>query len=455
MQRLKSIVARQLKIDEVLVTSDLSYQSISEWDSLAHIGLIITLEKEYGLKINQEQVLKLTSIQSISDFLTNSATNTLPSEKKDKIHRGLSGVKFDYSEITMIDGLRGRLSYRGYSIHEIVDKISLEETIYLLMFGDLPDGIALAELKRQLTEFRILPKDISTLLRAMGEVPSHQALRTAVSMAEAYDPEAKDKSEEAIYRKGLRLISQIPLMVATHQAAREGRDIELPDPGVSHAAYCLALFSPKLAQAPEIVRIFEKDLILHADHSSNASTFVARIATSVEADFYGAITAAISTFAGALHGGAVEDVMLMLEEIGSPTAAKEYIAEKIAANKPIPGFGHRVYRTADPRARHLRASAWNLAKRFERERYLALMDAVVEEMKPMSRLGLDVNVDFYAAVAYRILGFSPDLYAPIFMMARIVGWTAHILEQGSKNVLIRPLLEYTGPSERRLKPARL
>lgn len=453
MQHLTSLVARHLKIDDVLVTPALAYHSISEWDSLGHIGLILAIEKEYGVQIKQEHVLKLTSVQAIWDFLNNRDKETESDGKNEKIHRGLSGVKFDYSAITMIDGLRGKLSYRGYSIHDIVDRLSFEQTIYLILFGDLPEGIQLADIKRQLADYRILPDGVSRLLRTMAAVPPYQALRTAVSMLEAYDPEAEDMSIAATYRKGLRLMAQIPLIIATHHAAREGRDIHLPDHDTSHAAYCLSLFSPKLAQIPEIVRIFEKDLILHADHSSNASTFVARIATSVEADFYGAITAAISTFTGALHGGAVEDVMHMLEEIGSPKAAKAYIAEKIAANKPIPGFGHRVYRTADPRARHLRASAWNLARRFEREHYLALMDAVVDEMKPMSRLGLDVNVDFYAAVAYRILGFPPDLYASIFMMARIVGWTAHILEQASNNVLLRPLLEYNGPSERRLKPA--
>ncbi len=455
--RLQRTVAAALKLDPMLVTPDLSYQSTVEWDSLAHVGLMLALEQEFGVSVAPMQVLDLVTIPAIEAFIgasvrprtttTAAAPATTPTTEEPAVHRGLSGVHFDRSRITKIDGQAGRLSYRGFDIGEVAEHLSFEETLHLLVFGEIPDHAQLSAVCDQLETARYLPEAVAQALVAMKDATPMAALRTGVSMLAAFSTAKEAKSP---WTMGLRLVSQIPLIVATHQAARQGRRAPSVPLGVRHAEFVLRIMAPDLAVTPEIVCAFEQDLVIHADHSANAATFAARVATGTESDFLGAVTAAISTFAGARHGGAVEDVMVMLDEIGDPARAADYIRHRQANNLPIFGFGHRVYRTADPRAKYLRGIAEFLARKAGQERYLAILDAVVEEMAARSRLGIDVNVDFYAAVAYKALGFEADLFAPLFVMGRIAGWIAHVKEQQESNILIRPLLQYVGPVERRL-----
>ena len=447
--RLRKTMAMALALDEEQVTSTLTYQSLTEWDSSAHVGLMLALEAEYGIQVAPTKVMELVSFAAILAFVSPDQPASLAAPTVD-VKRGLNGVHFDHSSITMIDGEHGRLMYRGYAIHDIVQNLSFEETFHLLAFGELPDAQTLNRLHDQLMAARALPASVTATLQAMQGATSMAALQTGVAMAAAFDPDFGDDSVDAVYRQGIRLTAQIPLMIATHTAARRDETAPTPMPVVGHAAYALALLAPVAATSAATVRLFEQDLMIHADHSSNASTFIARVTTSTGAGLHAAVAAAVGAFSGALHGGAVADVMMMLDEIGEVERVADYIVGRLARNQPVPGFGHRVYRTADPRARHLRATAWVLAKRTGQKKYLEILDAVIAAMAERNRFGIDVNVDLYAAVAYRALGFSPDLYAPLFAMGRIAGWVAHIMEQKTNNILIRPLLQYVGPAERPL-----
>ena len=372
-------------------------------------------------------------------------------EDKIEIHRGLKGVYFDRSATSLIDGKRGELSYYGYSIHDLAQHSTFEEVVYLLLHGELPTQTQLASTIEQLQAARKLPEHIVSLITSLKSAHPMEVLRTAVSALEADDPDRADKSPDAMGRKGLRLCSQLVSIAGTHAAQRENREIAVPVNSVTHAGFVLEMITGKEPSTAAAL-LMDKDLILHAEHGSNASTFVARVVIGTEASFHGAITAAVAALSGAAHGGAAEDVMRMAMEIGSPENAAAYVKNARASGIAVTGFGHRVYRTEDPRARHMRDGLKNMAAETGGTKWLEILQAVVEEMKPYARFGVHVNVDFYSGVTYYLNGIPPDMFVPLFAMGRMPGWTAQCLEQQQSNILIRPLTEYNGPAPRSYVP---
>ncbi|WP_405240710.1 citrate/2-methylcitrate synthase [Lentisalinibacter orientalis] len=372
----------------------------------------------------------------------NSSDTSVP-----RINRGLKGVYFDRSPTTFIDGRAGELLYAGYSIHDLASQSTFEEVCYLLLNGELPTRAELAELDHGLKEARVLAPEVVDTIRAVARQHPMQVLRTCVSLLEAFDEDAGDDSEAACLRKGLRLTSQVPMIVAAQQRIREDEEPIDPDPALGHAANFLYMLSgsrPSEATAA----LMDRDLILHAEHGANASAFAARVVTGTRASLHAAMTAAVAALSGSAHGGAAEDVMQMAQEIGSPENAAAYVREKRARREAIMGFGHRVYRSEDPRARHLRKGVEQLSQEMGQPQWFEILQAVVEAMKPYSRLGVNVNVDFYAGVIYHLLGIPKDVFVPVFAIGRVPGWTAQILEQVRSNILIRPLTLYNGPGRR-------
>ena len=357
--------------------------------------------------------------------------------------KGLEGVTAVNSSICYIDGDHGVLAYRGIDIHELADHSHFEECCYVLWFGRLPSRPELQEFKLSLARERKLDASIISLLR---QAPKHalpmDVLRTIVSALSFYDPEEKVNDAEANLRKSIRLTSQIAYVVAAYDRIRKGKPIVEPDRSLSHAANFLYQLNGEIPSATA-ERALDIALILHADHELNASTFAARVVAATLSDMHSAITAAIGALKGPLHGGANEAVFRILEAIDSSGADPvEYVKGMLAQKKKIPGFGHRVYHTEDPRATHLRAMSRDLgnssgiAKWFEISRKIE--EFVVAERK------LNANVDFYSASTYHTLGIDIDLFTPVFAVSRIAGWTAHVMEQLSDNRLIRPRAEYQG-----------
>jgi citrate synthase len=371
--------------------------------------------------------------------------------QKIEIHRGLKGVYFDRSKVCYIDGRAGELRYRGYSIHDLAEHASFEETCYLLLDGELPSRAQLAAFDAELKAARQLAPQALDVIRTMRDAHPMDVLRTTVSALSAFDPEVRDKSPEATRRKGLRLTSQVPMIVTAHEHIRNGREPIAPHPGLGHAANFLYMLQGKEPSA-DTARLMDIDMVLHAEHGANASSFTARVVAGTEADLHGAITAAIAALAGPAHGGAAENVMHMAREIGDPAGAAEYVKRKRAAREAIMGFGHRVYRAEDPRARHMRAGVERLSREMGQPQWYQILEALVEAMKPYARLGVNVNVDFYAGVVYYLNGIPSDLFVPIFAIGRVPGWTVSVLEQIENNILIRPLTHYDGPAARDYVP---
>jgi citrate synthase len=372
------------------------------------------------------------------------------SEKVD-IHRGLKGVYFDRSRVCYIDGRAGELRYRGYSIHDLAERSSFEETCYLLLRGELPDRLRLESFTAELKAARRLPSEILALIRLVKTAHPMDVLRTAVSALAAFDPEVADNSPEAIVRKGIRLTSQVAMIVAAHEQIRNGREPVAPDPKLGHAANFLYMLKGE-APSADTARLMDTDMILHAEHGSNASAFTARVVAGTEANLHAAITAAIAALSGPAHGGAAENVMNMAQEIGEAANVAEYVKRKRAAKEAVMGFGHRVYRAEDPRARHMRAGVEKLSREMGQPQWYQILEALVEAMKPYARHGVNVNVDFYAGVVYYLNGIPADLFVPIFAVGRVPGWTVQVLEQMENNILIRPLTLYNGPEPRSYVP---
>lgn len=368
-----------------------------------------------------------------------------------EIHRGLKGVYFDRSPVCFIDGRAGELLYRGYSIHDLAERSTFEETCYLLFKGELPTPAQLAEFDSELKAARVLPAGVCDLIRTIQGAHPMDVLRTAVSALAAFDPETADKSPAATLRKGVRLTSQVPMIIAAHEHIRNGREPVAPESGLGHAANFLHMLKGKPPSA-EAARLMDMDMILHAEHGANASAFTARVVAGTEADLHGAITAAVAALAGPAHGGAAENVMRMAQEIGEPSCAAQYVKRKREAREAVMGFGHRVYRAEDPRARHMRAGVEKLSREMGQPQWYRILEAVVEAMKPYARHGVNVNVDFYAGVVYFLNGIAEDLFVPIFAVGRVPGWTVQVLEQMENNILIRPLTVYNGPAPRAYVP---
>jgi citrate synthase len=368
-----------------------------------------------------------------------------------KVQRGLRGVYFDRSPCTYIDGKAGELRYRGYSIHDLAEHSSFEEAAWLLLHGELPSKPQLAAFDRELRAARKLPDAVFDIIRLTKSAHPMDALRTAVSALSAFDPDAADNSREAILRKGVRLTSQVPMIVAAHARMREGLDPVPADDGLTHAANLLWMLKGE-KPGREAVELIDRDLVLHAEHGSNASSFAARVVIGTEANLHAAITAAVAALSGPAHGGAAEDVMKMAEEIGDAGRAADYVREKRKAGEPVTGFGHRVYRAEDPRARHMRAGVERLSQELGQPKWYEILQAVVKAMAPYARHGVNVNVDFYSGVVYHLLGIKRDLFVPIFAVGRVPGWVVQVLEQMDNNILIRPLTLYNGPDLRPYVP---
>ncbi len=358
--------------------------------------------------------------------------------------KGLEGVVATSSKICYIDGDRGILAYRGIDIHELAQHSNFEETCYLLWFGRLPTSPELRELRDRLAEERKLDPSIVTLLR---NVPRHalpmDVLRTAVSALSFYDPEEKNNDRKANIDKAIRITSQIAMIVAAYDRIRKGQPVVDPDRSLSHAANFLLMLNGK-PPSPTAERALDIALILHADHELNASTFAARVTAATLSDMHSAITSAIGALKGPLHGGANEAVFQILKTIDTSGADPiEYVKGMLAQKKKIPGFGHRVYHTEDPRATHLRAMSRDLGKSSGQGKWFEMSHKIEAFVKAEKKL--NANVDFYSASTYPTLGIDMDLFTPTFAVSRISGWAAHVIEQLDDNRLIRPRAEYLGP----------
>ncbi len=364
--------------------------------------------------------------------------------------KGLADVVAAETKLSDIDGKLGKLWYVGYDIHDLARYSTFEETVYLLHRERLPSASDLEELNERLVAERDLEEFTSGLMGTFAEVASPMSmLRTTVSAASAFDPDGWDQSEEANERKAVRLIARFPTLIAAYHRARTGQDMLPPNPKLPHAANFLYML---LGEEPDedLARAFDICLVLHADHTMNASTFAARVVASTLSDMHSAITAAIAALKGPLHGGANEAVMKMLGEIGDPGNAESYIKAKLGRKEKIMGFGHRVYKTEDPRATHLRRLSRELGERSGDARWYEASERI--EKVVMEEKGLYPNVDFYAATVYRALGIPTDLFTSIFAASRVAGWTAHVREQLADNRLIRPESEYIGPRNQTYVP---
>jgi citrate synthase len=355
---------------------------------------------------------------------------------------GLEGVVATSSKICFIDGSQGILSYFGYNIHTLADNATFEEVIYLLWNGKLPNQQELAGLKSALVAERELPNEVIGFLKTVpkGGAPM-DVLRTAVSMLSLYDPLGAQNSEEANVKKAVKLMARVATIVTSYDRLRNGKEIVPGDPQLGYAANFLATLTGK---RPDDVmeRVFDVALILHADHELNASTFAARVTAATLSDIYSAVTSAIGALKGPLHGGANEDVIRRLLSTKSADDAVEKVKQDLNNKIKIAGFGHRVYRTVDPRAIHLKKLSEELGRRTghtELYEKSARVEQTVHELKD-----LNANVDFYSASTYYSLGIPVDLFTPIFAVSRMSGWTAHILEQYRNNRLIRPRADYQG-----------
>jgi citrate synthase len=367
----------------------------------------------------------------------------------DATGKGLEGVVAAQTRISDVDGQQGRLWYAGYDIADLAAHASFEETIHLLHHLELPTAAQLSETVAMLRAESTLDPLLVDLVGALAERTGPMTtLRTAVSAAAALDPD-DEESEEANLAKAYRLMAKTPQIIATYQRLRTGGDAIEPRDDLGIAANFLYALTGKQPD-PQVARDFDVVLVLYADHTLNASTFAGRVAAATMADMYAAVTAAVATLQGPLHGGAIEEVREMLEDIGEPDRAADWVHGQLAAKQKIMGFGHRVYKTWDPRATVLREIAERLGRQFGETRWydtsVRVQEAVMEA-KP-----LYPNVDFYTASVYSALGLPPDLYTPLFAAARMAGWTAHIREQYADNRLIRPDSEYIGPDPRAWKP---
>ena len=372
-------------------------------------------------------------------------------KKKVDIHRGLVGVYFDRTKTTFINGKEGILEYRGYSIHDLAEKSTFEETAYLLLYGDLPNKVQLQGFDSDLKSSRDIPKEIIDIIKTIKDSHPMDVLRTAVSALSSFDPEVSDKSAEATLRKGIRLTAQVPTIVMAHNALRQNKTPIPPNSNLSHAANFLYMLDG-VEPSESTAKLMDKDFILHADHGSNASAFAARVSAGTQADLHSAITTGVAVLSGPSHGGAAENVMKMVKEVGSPENAKAYVTNLLKSKERVMGFGHRVYKSQDPRAGHLKEGVENLSKEMGQPGWYEILSAVMDSMKPYQRRGIHVNVDFFAGVIYHLLGIPTDLFVPIFAVGRIPGWTIQVVEQYNNNILLRPLLEYTGEHERKYIP---
>jgi citrate synthase len=373
-----------------------------------------------------------------------------PEEAGIVTEKGLREVVAGQTKVSDIDGDAGRLWYAGYEIADLAANASFEEVVYLLHHAHLPNREELDEI----TEFLVNERELSPfLLKLMPDLAQQTSpmsmLRTGISAASAYDPDGWDESAEAQYRKALRLIAKTPTLIATYHRLRTGQEVLPPNPKLPHAANFLWML---LGEEPDLddAAALDTTLILYGDHTMNASTFTARIIASTLADMFSAITGAIGALKGPLHGGANEEAMKMAEEIGSPDKAEEYVRDRLSRHEKVMGFGHAVYTTMDPRATVLKQLGREVGERHGDTRWADVFEALQDTVYEQKQLW--PNVDLYAAGVYHVLGIPTDLMTPIFAMARMAGWTAHVREQYADNKVIRPASEYVGPRDQTWVP---
>ena len=357
--------------------------------------------------------------------------------------KGLEGVVAATTRLSDVRGDIGQLIYCGYDINELAGKVSYEEVVHLLHHNHLPNRHELNDLKARLAAARDLPDGVIKIIKTLPKsTPPMHAIRTAISALGCFDEHADDLSMDANRERAMHLIAQIPIVTAYFHRARQGKSLLPSDPHLGEAANFLYLIDgEKPSQEKEST--MDMCYVLHADHGMNASTFSARVTIATLSDMYSAITSAIGTLKGPLHGGANEGVIKMLQDIGSPDKVDTYVADCLAQKKKIMGIGHRVYKTLDPRAPHLKRMAQKLSAKLGEPKWIQMSERIAEIM--FKEKGLNANVDFYSATVYYSLGIPTDLFTPIFAISRTSGWTAHVIEQLSDNRLIRPQSVYTGP----------
>ena len=358
--------------------------------------------------------------------------------------KGLEGIVAANSGICWIDGEAGVLSYRGIDIHELAEHSTFEETTFLLWNGFLPNELALREFTTQLAFARSLDQRIVEMMRTFPtDATPMEVLRTAVSALSFYDVDESDNSHDANVRKAYKLTAQIAMIVAIYDRLRKGKEIIPPDRSLSHAGNFLWMLNG-VKPSETATRTLDIALVLHADHELNASTFAARVIAATLSDIHSAVTGALGALKGPLHGGANEGVMRLLYAIDKAGAdPAEYVRDLLAAKKKVMGFGHRVYKTEDPRATHLRRMSEQLGKDSGQTKWFDYSRAI--ELYIKTEKNLNANVDFYSASTYTMLGIDVDLFTPIFAISRVAGWAAHVIEQLDDNRLIRPRAEYIGP----------
>ncbi len=361
---------------------------------------------------------------------------------------GLEGVVAAPSEICFIDGVAGRLVYRGYEIADLVENVGFEETAYLLWDAKLPNRSELDQLKSQLSMDAALPPHTLAILKALpAKTETMDALRTAVSSLSATDTDLTSNEPAANRRKAVRLTAQLPTIVASFHRLRKGEQPIAPDKSLSIAANFLYMLNGKKPHET-LTRVLDAALVLHAEHGFNASTFAARVTAATLADMHAGVTAAIAALKGPLHGGANQEVMELLLECGDADAAEKRVRAMLTSGEKVPGFGHRVYKTFDPRATYLRKMSKQLGEAAGNSKWYEMSERLIPVVKELKNK--DPNVDFFSASAYYTMGIPIDLYTPIFAIARIAGWTAHIMEQHSNNRIIRPQDDYRGPFGRKV-----
>lgn len=370
------------------------------------------------------------------------------SEATEQVIAGLEGVLACESSIAYIDGSIPELLLRGYDIHDIAQTLTFEQVAFLIWHDRVPSDEELRTFSADLASRRALPRQVMDLLRAMPAAAHPMAgLRTAVSLLGAMDAHAEDLSPQDNLRKAKDLTAQMPTIVAAQARLQRGQEPIAPDPGLGHAANYCYMLTGKVPDATT-TRTFDTALLLYAEHETNASTFACRVVVGTEADFYSAVVAGIGAIKGPLHGGAIDEVMRMLLEIETPERAAAYVDEALAARRKLPGFGHRVYRAGDPRAAQLRVMAQQLGVASGDERWFAIATAAEQRMRETK--GIIANVDYFAAPVLYHLGFPLNVFTNVVASARIVGWSAHILEQYAHNRLIRPRARYVGQRGRKL-----
>jgi 2-methylcitrate synthase len=364
--------------------------------------------------------------------------------------KGLEGIVAAATRLSDVKGDIGQLIYCGYDINELAGKVSYEEVVHLLHHDHLPNQTELDELRGLLASKRELPKGVTDVIKKFPkDAPPMHVIRTAISALGCFDPEADNDSMDENRLKALRLIARIPVITAYFHRHRQGKTLVAPDPSLGEAANFLYMIDGEKPSA-EKESTMDMCYVLHADHGMNASTFSARVTIATLSDMYSAITSAIGTLKGPLHGGANEGVIKMLQEIGSIDRVDAYVDECLAQKKKIMGIGHRVYKTLDPRAPHLKRMAQILSAKLGEPKWIQMSERIAELM--LTKKSLHANVDFYSATVYYSLGIPIDLFTPIFAIARTAGWTAHVLEQLADNRLIRPQSTYTGPVGLKVAP---